>query len=97
VAFELARFAPSNRIVPFVGGGVGYLRQLHDGRTLVETGSAYHLGGGADMILRSAAQGVVKSVGIRADARAELRSGGVAFDDGTHAAPSFGVQLFVRF
>ena len=26
------------RTVPFVSGGAGYLRQLHEGRTLVETG-----------------------------------------------------------
>jgi hypothetical protein len=97
VAFEVARFAPSDRMVPFVGGGLAYLRQLHEGRTLVETGSAYHLGGGADMMLRSGGQGVVKSAGIRAHVRAEFRDGGVAFDDAMHAAPSFGAQLFVRF
>jgi hypothetical protein len=97
VAFELARFAPSDRIIPFISGGAGYLRQLHDGRTLVETGSAYHVGGGADMLLQSGGRGVMKSVGIRVDVRGELRRGGVAFDDGMHAAPSAGLQVFVRF
>ncbi len=31
---------------PFLTAGIGYLRQLNDGRTLVDTGSDYYVGGG---------------------------------------------------
>ena len=43
VLFDLreASFA-GGRGVPFVSGGAGYLRELHEGNQLVETGSEYH-------------------------------------------------------
>jgi hypothetical protein len=39
--FRDAAFAGS-RAVPFVSGGAGYLRELHEGNQLVETGVEYH-------------------------------------------------------
>ena len=43
VLFDLrgASFA-GGRGVPFVSGGAGYLRELHEGNLLVETGIEYH-------------------------------------------------------
>lgn len=43
VLFDLrgASFA-GGRGVPFVSGGAGYLRELHEGNLLVETGTEYH-------------------------------------------------------
>lgn len=43
VLFDLrgASFA-GGRGVPFVSGGAGYLRELHEGNQLVETGTEYH-------------------------------------------------------
>ena len=35
------------RLRTFAGGGAGYFRQLHQDRTLVETGQVYYVGGGA--------------------------------------------------
>ena len=41
------RWRVGSRILPFVTGGGGYLRQLHEGDTLAETGRIYYVGGGA--------------------------------------------------
>jgi hypothetical protein len=37
----------SARLAPFVSGGAAFLRQLHEDRTLAETGQVYYAGGGA--------------------------------------------------
>ena len=44
--------ASGSRLAPFVAGGAGYLRQLHEDRTLAETGQIYYAGGGARYWLR---------------------------------------------
>jgi hypothetical protein len=87
----------TGRLAPFVSGGGGYLRQLHEGATLLETGRFYQVGGGVKYLLFDRARGTVKGFGVRLDARAVLRAGGVAFDDTATAAPAAGVSAFVRF
>lgn len=86
-----------DRLVPFVAGGGGYLRQLHEGRTLIEHGQVYHAGGGVKYWLMRRATGVVRSAGLRGDARVLLVRGGISFDDRPrpHVAISGGV--FVGF
>lgn len=73
-------FAPIGRFVPFGRGGVGYLRQLHENGSLVETGRAYHAGGGATVWLTPGGTGFgfLKrwGWGVRADARVIVRDGG---------------------
>lgn len=76
-------FSPVGRLVPFIRGGVGYLRQLHEGQALVETGTAYHAGGGVSYWLSSGGQGFFKGWGLRGDARVLVRDGGFSLDDGT--------------
>lgn len=85
------------RATPFVSVGGGYLRHLHEGRTLAETGAIYHAGGGVTIILRSGGRGLLKGTGLRADARAVVRKGGVAFDDDPRVAPAIGLSLVARF
>ena len=87
----------SPRLVPFVTGGGGYLRQMHAERTLLETGQDYQVGGGVKFLLWSRPGGFVNAIGARVDARAVVRMKGVAFDDGGHAAPAVGASAFVRF
>lgn len=43
--FDRAAFA-GGRGVPFLSGGGGYLRELHEGNELVETGREFHVTGG---------------------------------------------------
>jgi len=87
----------SPRFAPFAIGGGGYLRQLHDSGTLVDTGSFYHAGGGVSTLLSSGGHWHTKGVGVRADVRAFIRTNGVAFDGGSKTSLAAGASVFVRF
>ena len=89
--------AAAPRLAPFALAGAGYLRQLHDRATLVETGHYYQFGGGATYLLVTGRRFHTKGVGARVDVRALVRSKGVAFDAGAHTSPAFGASVFVRF
>ena len=92
-------FVPAGpRIHPFVMAGAGYLRQLHEGNTLVQTGRTYHVGGGAKLVLLSRDERHwLKQVGARVDVRAEVRSGGIALDGRAHVSPAVTAGIFGRF
>jgi len=87
----------TSRLAPFVTAGGGYLRQMHEKRTLLETGQYYQLGGGVKLLLFSRPRGFLNAIGARVDARAVVRMKGVAFDDDGHASPAVGASAFVRF
>ena len=87
----------SSRVAPFVSGGGGHLRQVHEERTFLETGQYYHVGGGVKWRLFARPRGLINAVGLRVDARAVVRLKGVAFDDGGHASPAVGASAFIRF
>ncbi len=95
VHLRVAALGP--RLLPFVSAGAGYLRQLHEGATLAQTGRMYHLGGGAKVVLLSREGHWLKQVGARVDFRAEVRRGGVALDGRAHAAPALTAGIFGRF
>jgi len=86
-----------DRIVPFVTGGGGYLRQLHDRALLVETGTYFQAGGGVLYLLSSHPGNRLKATGIRADVRAVILKDGVAFDGGRHTTPAVAGSFFARF
>ena len=87
----------AERFAPFAMAGGGYLRQLHEQATLIQTGRFYQVGGGADVLLLTGRYFHTKGVGARIDARAVIRSKGVAFDGGSKTSPAAGVSAFVRF
>jgi hypothetical protein len=97
LVWRLDRLRLGGRLFPFVSGGAGYLRQLHEGRTLIEHGQVYHAGGGVKYWLLTRPNGFLRSAGIRGDVRVQLLRGGIAFEDRQrpHAAISGGV--FVGF
>lgn len=64
-AFLRARVT-GRRAIPFGTAGVGYLRQRHEGRTLVGEGRFYRLGGGLTYWLVER-RGFVRSLGLRVD------------------------------
>jgi hypothetical protein len=97
IVMDLPRWQVGRRTVPLVSAGGGYLRQLHEGQTLIEQGGLFHIGGGANILLGARPDARLKAFGVRLDARALFRTGGVAFDDGAHGASSFGATVFVRF
>jgi hypothetical protein len=88
-------FVSRSRVAPFVAAEAGILRELHEERTLVETGRIYLAGGGAD-ILFAARTGGRRAFGARVDARAMLRSKGFLLDS-SRVAPAVGISVFARF
>ena len=58
--------APGRAVIPFVRAGVGYLRELHDGNSLVQTGTSLHVGGGATFWFGDLAR---QTIGLRVDGR----------------------------
>jgi len=94
---HLTRLRFGVKTIPFVSVGGGFIRDLHGSGTLAENGQRYHIGGGIHYVIKSSAAGGINAVGIRVDGRAEVRSGGVMFDDSAHVAPSVSASLFARF
>jgi hypothetical protein len=78
----------------YASGGGGYLRQLHQERSLVETGRVYYAGTGVNLWLRGG-QGPTKSLGLRTDIRANWRRDGIEFGDKTRVFGSITLMLFV--
>ena len=85
------------RLSPFITGGVGQLRQMHQDRISLQTGFYYQVGGGVKYFFFSRPSGFFNAFGLRADLRALVRTKGVAFDDGGHTSPGAGVSAFARF
>jgi hypothetical protein len=73
---------PAGNLVPFVGGGGGYLRQVHEDRVLIETGRTLYAGGGVKWQSGAAKpSGLMQRLVVRGDARFVSRTGGVDVDD----------------
>jgi hypothetical protein len=90
---------PAGNLVPFVSGGGGYLRQVHEDRVLIETGRTFYVGGGVKWRTAAARpQGLIQRLVLRADARWISRTGGVGIDDDRHnyitVSGGVGLQLF---
>lgn len=85
------------RALPFVSVGGGYLRELHNGREVVETGQLGQAGGGLKVLLSQSPRGLVRAIGLRADARVCVRRGGIEIDEGeplrTYATAAAGLVI----
>lgn len=79
------------RLVPFVSGGGGYLRQLSEGNAELLTGSEVHVGGGLKYWLGG------RRVGVRVDAQASARDKLVAFERKRRILPALGAGLTFRY
>jgi len=84
-------FLSESRVAPFLSAEAGQMRQLHEDKTLVETGPVYMAGAGVQMLF--AARG---SVGLRLAGRAIVRSKPFLIDS-KKVSPAVGVSVFVRF
>ncbi len=93
----VAEVRRAGRFTPFVTGGLGYLRQLNDGRTLVETGRSVYVGGGLYYVRASARPRRVKATGARLDLRAVFLRDGVLSDSSLRGGPAVTAALFARF
>jgi hypothetical protein len=82
------------RSSPFVSGGIGYLRQLHDGHTLVEGGRTWYVGGGLRYPMKAEAVHGMKSAVVRLELRATILTGSSALDGATHILPAVIAGVF---
>ena len=87
-------FGIGRRAAPFVSAGGSYLRQLHEDRALAETGRIYYAGAGARYWL-AGGHGASKALGLRVDARLNLRKDGIDFENKMRAYPTLAFSLFV--
>ena len=85
------------RTIPFASAGAAYLRQLHEGGTLIEEGQVYEFGGGLKHWLLARNGGVLRGAGIRIDARLYLLTDGITFDDGPRPQGAISGAAFLTF
>jgi hypothetical protein len=71
------------RIVPFVAGGAGYVRDLHEGNELIETGTEYH----ALVGLKWWFSDRPRRLGLRGEAGFSTRDGGFDVREGRRTVP----------
>lgn len=81
IVMMLHRFGIGGRAVPFVSAGAGYLRQLHEGQTVIEQGQVYHAAGGIKCWLFAREGGPIRATGLRGDVGMTLLRGGISFDE----------------
>ncbi len=81
------------RLVPFVSGGAGYLRQLSEGNAEVIAGTEVHVGGGVKYWMGSGA----RRLALRLDAQASARDKLVAFEQKRRVLSSLGAGVTLRF
>lgn len=82
---------------PFATVGGGYLRQLHEGLVVIEEGGVFFIGGGVKHTIHMRPRGLVRGIGVRADLRLNLLSGGIHIDDSARRHVSVSGSLFVMF
>jgi hypothetical protein len=81
------------RGIPFVLGGGGYVRELHEGNELLETGQEFHGGGGVKFWFGRGKH----RAGVRVEAGLAVREGGFDFEDGRRTTPTAGVAFMYLF
>lgn len=81
------------RGVPFVSGGVGYLRELLEGNELVETGREYRAGAG----IKYWFGGARRRFGLRGEGGVSIRDGGFDFEDKLRPVPTASASLVYIF
>jgi len=79
--------------VPFLTGGAGYLRELHDREELIETGRTYHAGAGLKLWFGQGA----RRLGLRADVGLAMRDGGFDFSEERRTLSTAGISLAYLF
>lgn len=86
------------RVVPFVSGGGGYLRQTYDDGLLLETGKLAYGGLGVRWGAASARPDrFVEHLGWRLEGRLVLRSGGIDVEDAIRPSALLTAGFFIRF
>jgi len=92
VVWHFAAFQ-QGRAVPYVAGGAGYIRDLHDGNALIETGAEYH--GMAGVKWWSSSR--PRRWGIRGEGGFSVRDGGFDLGEGRRTVPVASASLLYLF
>ena len=93
----IRELAIGGRTIPFASAGAGYLRQLHEGQTVVEQGHFFHAGGGVKHWLLARERRFINGAGLRVDARLYLMSDGITFDDRRRPHGAISGSVFLAF
>jgi hypothetical protein len=80
--------------VPFVLGGGGYIRELHEKNEAIETGREYHAGAGLHFWLGN---GGKHRAGLRTDVGVSMRTGGADIANTRRTVPTVGVSFAYLF
>jgi hypothetical protein len=83
----------SGKAVPFVFGGAGYLRELHEGDALIEEGVEYHAGGGIKWWFGEGRG----RFGFRGEVGISIRDGGFDFEETRRVVPIAAGSLVYTF
>ncbi len=83
--------------VPFVEGGAGYLRQMHEGNFVRQTGQIYHFGGGVTYMFSRRPASRLTGMGVRADARVYVPRSSYAFTGSQQIFAGVGAALVLAF
>jgi hypothetical protein len=88
-------FTPAHggRVVPFVAGGAGYVRDVHEGSELIETGTEYHGIAGVKWWFSERPH----RLGIRGEGGISIRDGGFDFREGRRTVPIAAAGLVYLF
>ena len=78
---------------PFIIGGAGHVRDLHQGDDVLETGLEYHAGGGIKSWFGTGR----RKLGVRAEVLVSFRDGGVGTDDGRRTVPTAAFSIAYLF
>ncbi len=91
---HISRIRLGRRARPYVMGGAGYVRQLHEDRLLAEMGRTMHAGGGVRYWL-AGGSAKTRALGLRAEARVVRRTGAIDFADKSRNYAAFSLLGFV--
>ncbi|NQW05653.1 MAG: hypothetical protein HQ485_16740 [Acidobacteria bacterium] len=90
------RLARRGRWDPFTRVGGGWLRELTTGRALATNGFSGNVSGGIKYWMRESGPGLFGRLAIRAEARLQVRRGGITFGErATRVSPTFAVGLVI--
>jgi hypothetical protein len=96
VLWQLSQLNLGSRARPYLSVGGGYLRQLYENRVKLETGRVAHIGGGVRYWLHGG-DAAHRAIGIRAELRAERRSGGIELAGQARVFPVANLFAFFGF
>ncbi len=94
---HLRRWTFRGRFVPFIAAGAGYLRQLHQGLFLIETGTIYRVGGGLTWWLSARDRGFLRATALRLDGRVYAPHGGFEYSHRARVHPAFSASAVLVF